>query len=70
MSVFLLSFTIIAVAFLGMAVGVVFGRPPLNAGCCGQASAGCLGTDCGFCAEGRRRRAGAPDGPIVHGNEQ
>lgn len=62
MSVFLLSFTVIAVAFLGMAVGVLFGRPPLNAGSCGQRGADCPGTDCGFCAEGRRR-AGALSGP-------
>ncbi len=69
MSVFLLSFTIIMVAFLGMAVGVLFGRPPLNAGSCGQRGTGCFGTNCGFCAEGRGR-VGAPDGPIAHRGEQ
>ena len=69
MSVFLLSFTVIAVAFLGMAVGVLFGRPPLNAGSCGQRGAGCLGTSCGFCAEGPQR-AGALSGPVTRTSEQ
>jgi len=68
-SVFLLSFTVIAIAFLGMAVGILFGRPPLNAGSCGQRGTGCFGTGCGFCAEGRRR-AGALSGPVTSTGEQ
>jgi len=69
MSVFLLSFTVIAVAFLGMAVGVLFGRPPLNAGSCGPRGAGCFGTSCGFCAEDRQR-ASATSGPATNAGEQ
>jgi hypothetical protein len=68
-SVFLLSFTVIAIAFLGMAVGILFGRPPLNAGSCGQRGAGCFGTGCGCCAEGRRQ-ADTIDGSIAHRGEQ
>ena len=69
MSIFLLSFAVIAVAFLGMAVGVLFGRPPLNAGSCGQRGADCPGTTCGFCA-GDLGQVGAHDGPLAHGSEQ
>ena len=69
MSIFLLSFSVIAVAFLGMAVGILFGRPPLSAGSCGQRGTGCFGTGCGFCTEGRRR-AGAPGGPVSSAGEQ
>lgn len=65
MSVFLLSFTVFAVAFLGMAVGVLFGRPPLKAGSCGQRGTDCPGTSCGFCAADGAP-TGASDGPIAH----
>jgi len=68
-SIFLLSFAVIAIAFLGMAVGVLHGRPPLKAGSCGQCGADYPGTSCGFCVEGRRP-VDAPDGPVAHGGEQ
>ena len=55
MSTFLLAFTIILLAIGGLAIGVLFGRPPLK-GSCGGAS--CItGVDCGAC----RARHGAPE---------
>lgn len=51
MSTFLLAFAIILVAIGGLAIGVIFGRPPLK-GSCGGVS--CIkGTDCGACRAAR-----------------
>lgn len=51
MSTFLLAFAIILLAIGGLALGVLFGRPPLK-GSCGGVS--CLkGTDCGACRAAR-----------------
>jgi len=52
MSTFILAFTIILLAIGGLAIGVVFGRPPLK-GSCGGVS--CIkGVDCGTCRAARR----------------
>ena len=69
MSVFLLSFTIFAAAVLGMAVGILFGRRPLNAGSCGQRIAGQCGTGCGFCTEDGPR-SDARGGPVRSAEER
>lgn len=51
MSTFLLAFTIILLAIGGLAIGVIFGRPPLK-GSCGGFS--CIkGANCGACAARR-----------------
>ena len=41
MATFLLSFVVIVLAVLGMAVGVLVGRRPLGDGCGGADCAGC-----------------------------
>ena len=47
MSTFFLAFTIILLAIGGLAIGVLFGRPPLKGSCGGV---GCLkGVNCGAC---------------------
>ncbi len=51
MSTFILAFTIILLAIGGLAVGVIFGRPPIK-GSCGGVS--CIkGADCGACPAAR-----------------
>lgn len=56
MTVFLLSLAVIALAVLGMAVGVLFGRAPLSGSCGGLAQ---LGFDCDVCEKPcpKKRRA-------------
>jgi hypothetical protein len=54
MAVFLLSFLVVCLAVLGMAVGALMGRPPLAGGCGGPEGADPTGTRCAVCA-GRRR---------------
>jgi hypothetical protein len=49
MIVYLLSTLAIAFAFLGMALGVIFGRRPLEGGCCGQRGSQILEINCKFC---------------------
>lgn len=49
MIVYLLSTLAIAVAFLGMALGVIFGQRPLEGGCCGQRGSQFLEINCEFC---------------------
>ncbi len=63
MELFLATFLIIALAALGMAVGVIAGRRPIGAGCgrvdrSGDVCAGCEVCG-GFCGadQGRHRRA-------------
>lgn len=52
MSTFLLAFAIILLAICGLAVGVLFGRPPLKGSCGGL---NCIkGADCGACSANRR----------------
>ena len=47
MGTFVLSFAIFLLAVGGLAVGVIFGRPPLKGSCGGLA---CIkGTSCGAC---------------------
>jgi hypothetical protein len=48
MVIFLLSFLIVGLAMLGLAVGVLAGRRPIKGGCGGNA-------DCPDCAGGGRR---------------
>ncbi len=69
MGLFLTSFLVIALAGLGMALGVLFGRRPL-AGTCGGLTT-VAGADCSLCGDparrnGRCRRAreaGKPEVP-------
>lgn len=47
MSTFLLTFAIILLAIGGLAIGVLFGRPPIKGSCGGV---NCIkGSDCGAC---------------------
>lgn len=51
MAAFLLAFVLILLAIAGLAVGVLFGRPPLKGSCGGAA---CLkGIDCAACPSRR-----------------
>ncbi len=52
MTVFLLSFLVMALAILGMGLGVLLGRPPLTGGCGSTGEAG--GEKCRACPERRR----------------
>ncbi len=54
MGLFLTSFLVIALAGLGMALGVLFGRRPL-AGTCGGLTA-VAGADCPLCSDPARRK--------------
>ena len=58
MGLFLTSFLVIALAGLGMALGVLFGRRPL-AGTCGGMSA-VAGLGCALCGDPGRRCRKAP----------
>ena len=51
MTVLLLSFLIILVAVLGMSLGVILGRRPI------QGSCGGMGTQCGTCSRGCRKHS-------------
>lgn len=57
LTVWLLSAAVFALALLGMAVGVLFGRAPLSGSCGGLARSG---LECGVCDRpcARKRRAG------------
>ncbi len=47
MGTFILSLTIVVLAIGGMAIGILFGRPPIKGSCGGLA---CIkGTDCSAC---------------------
>lgn len=69
METFLLSFFVVSLAVLGMAVGALAGRRPLTGGCGGADCADGTGIGCAACgAEGReaepigRRRGRSADG--------
>ena len=54
MTTFLLAFTIFLLAIGGLAVGVLFGRPPIKGSCGGL---NCItGVDCGGCRAARKAR--------------
>ncbi len=46
MEIFILSFLIVSLAALGLALGVIAGRPPIRAGCGGAADPD---SGCGIC---------------------
>jgi hypothetical protein len=54
MATFVLSFSIVCLAVLGMAAGVLAGRRPIAGSCGGGACAHGLGPGCGACAAGER----------------
>ena len=49
MVVFVISFIVIVLAILGMAVGALAGRGPLRGSCGGIANGDCKKTACGLC---------------------
>ena len=48
MSLFLISVVVMAVVMAGMAVGVIFGRPPIKGSCGGMGALG-IDTSCEIC---------------------
>lgn len=52
MATFILSFSIVCLAVLGMAAGVLAGRRPIAGSCGGAACAHGLGPGCGACGAG------------------
>jgi hypothetical protein len=54
MATFVLSFSIVCLAVLGMAAGVLAGRRPIARHCGGAACAHGLGPGCGACGAGER----------------
>jgi len=50
MSVFIATFVIIAIAVIGMAVGVIFGRPSIKGSCGGLNQVGLAGSCSGACS--------------------
>ena len=52
MATFVLSFSIVCLALLGMAAGVLAGRKPIAGSCGGAACAQGLGSGCGACGAG------------------
>ena len=54
MATFVLSFSIICLAVLGMAAGVLAGRRPIAGSCGGEAYANGLGPGCGACGAEER----------------
>ena len=49
MEIFVLSFIVFSLAAMGMAVGILSGRPPLIGGGCRANCAGGMGESCGAC---------------------
>ena len=64
MATFVLSFAIVCLAVLGMAVGVLAGRRPIAGSCGGGTCARELGPGCGACG------AGAGDGETRHSERE
>jgi hypothetical protein len=54
MSLFLISVVVMAVVMAGMAVGVIFGRPPIKGSCGGMGALG-IDTSCDICGGDPRR---------------
>lgn len=65
MEIFLISFVVIAIAVLGMAIGVVLGRRPIKGSCGGLNTIDGLECACSTPCENKRRaaRRGAEDAP-------
>ncbi len=51
MTIFLLSFVVIAIALLGMGVGVLWGKTNIKGSCGGLNTLGRFGVDCTACAK-------------------
>ncbi len=49
--IFFISFIVMAIALLGMGVGVLFGKTNIKGSCGGLNILGRLGLDCGVCSE-------------------
>ena len=54
MSVFIATFIIIAIAVLGMAIGVILGRPAIKGSCGGLNQVGLAGSCSGACSSDER----------------
>lgn len=66
-TLFLISFAIIAVVFLIMAVGVIFGRSPIKGSCGGLNEGNCVCSQAKQEAcENRKRRLAAAQGHAEH----
>ena len=61
MTIFILSFLVVLMAVLGMSVGVLAGRPPIQGGCGGKDRGIGAGIGCGAC--GVEGRDGIPVAP-------
>lgn len=62
METFLVTFVVMAIAVLGMAIGVIFGKSPIKGSCGGLKNI--KGLECGICStpcEKRRRALGLAD---------
>ena len=51
MEIFLISFVVMAIALLGMGVGVLWGKTNIKGSCGGLNTLGQLGLDCSACSE-------------------
>ncbi len=74
MEIFVLSFFVVSLAVLGMAVGVLAGRRPIMGGCGGVDRADVTGIGCGACGRkgGSTHQLAAGDGaarPVRPGAE-
>jgi hypothetical protein len=54
MSIFFVTFSIILIAVLGMAIGVIFGRPAIKGSCGGLNQIGLAGSCSGACSSEER----------------